>query len=296
MPRHDPGSTTVRSFKFRALRAGLSLAGALAPPLAARAAARLFLTPPRHEPPPGEREALVRGEPFEVPLGAGVLRAWRFGDGPPVLLVHGWGGRGGQMASLVPAVVAAGLSAVAFDGPAHGASSGRVASVPHFADAVAAVAARTGARAGLGHSMGAAGLALALIRGLPLEAAVLVAPPRSPDAYVARFSRAMGLGPAAEARLRAQLARRLGIDPAALDLPRMAAGMEAPLLVVHDRDDREVPWADGAAIAAAWKGARLVTTGGLGHRRILRDAPVAHEAAAFLARNLGAGGAPAAVA
>jgi len=26
-----------------------------------------------------------------------------------------------------------------------------------------------------------------------------------------------------------------------------------PLLVVHDRDDREVPWEDGAAIAAAWR-------------------------------------------
>ncbi len=296
MPRRDRGSTTPRSFQARALRTGLSLAGALAPPLAARAAARLFLTPPRYQPPPGEREALARGEPFEVPLGAGALRAWRFGDGPPVLLVHGWGGRGGQMTSLVPAVVAAGLSAVAFDGPAHGASSGRAASVPHFADAVAAVAAHTGARAGLGHSMGAAGVALAMIRGLPLEAAVLVAPPRSPDGFVAGFSRAMGLGPRAEARLRAQLARRLGIDPAALDLPRMSAGMEAPLLVLHDRDDREVPWAHGAAIAAAWRGARLVTTSGLGHRRILRDGLVAGEAAAFLARVLRAGGAPAAVA
>ncbi len=296
MSRRDPGSTTGRSFQLRALRAGLSLAGALAPPLAARAAARLFLTPPRYAPPAGEREALERGEPFEVPMGRGRLRAWRFGDGPPVLLVHGWGGRGGQMTSLVPAVVAAGLSAVTFDGPGHGGSSGRLASVPHFADAVAAMAAGTGARAGLGHSMGAAGLALAMIRGLPIEAAVFVAPPRSPDGYVTRFSRAMGLGPAAEARLRAALARRLGIDPGALDLPRMAGGMEAPLLVLHDREDREVPWSDGAAIAASWKAARLVTTAGLGHRRILRDAPAAREAAAFLAHHLGAGGAPAAVA
>lgn len=296
MSRHDARSTTVRSVQLRTLRAGLSLARALAPPLAARAAARLFLTPPRFEPPRGEREALARGEPFEVPLGAGALHAWRFGDGPPVLLVHGWGGRGGQMTSLVPAVMAAGLSALVFDGPAHGASSGHLASVPHFADAVAAVAEHTGARAGVGHSMGAAGLALAMIRGMPLQAAVFVAPPRSPDGYVAQFSRAMGLGPPAEARLRAELARRLGIDPAALDLPRMTGGMEAPLLVFHDRDDREVAWADGAAIAAAWKGARLVTTSGLGHNRILRDASVAGESADFLARHLRAGGAPAAVA
>ena len=55
----------------------------------------------------------------------------------------------------------AGLSAVAFDGPAHGKSDGWAASVPHFADAVAEVAGRTGAVAAVGHSMGGAAVALA---------------------------------------------------------------------------------------------------------------------------------------
>ncbi len=42
--------------------------------------------------------------------------------------------------------------------PAHGASLGRLASRSSFAEAVSAVAARVGARAAIGHSMGAAGL------------------------------------------------------------------------------------------------------------------------------------------
>ena len=56
-----------------------------------------------------------------------------------------------------------------------------------------------------------------------------------------------------------------------------------PLLVVHDRDDREVPWQDGAAIAAAWPGARRVDTVGLGHQRILRDPAVVQAVAEFVA-------------
>jgi hypothetical protein len=52
--------------------------------------------------------------------------------------------------------------------------------------------------------------------------------------------------------------------------------------VFHDRDDAEVPWSDGAAIAGAWPGARLVTTDGLGHRRILRDERVVSQAVAFV--------------
>ena len=50
-----------------------------------------------------------------------------------------------------------------------------------------------------------------------------------------------------------------------------------PLLVIHDRADKEVPCAEGEALAAAWPNGSLVTTVGLGHRRILHDqAVIAH--------------------
>jgi pimeloyl-ACP methyl ester carboxylesterase len=56
-----------------------------------------------------------------------------------------------------------------------------------------------------------------------------------------------------------------------------------PLLLVHDRLDAETGWADSAAIARSWPGTRLVTTTGLGHRRILSAPAVVAEAAAFVA-------------
>jgi pimeloyl-ACP methyl ester carboxylesterase len=55
-----------------------------------------------------------------------------------------------------------------------------------------------------------------------------------------------------------------------------------PLLLVHDRQDAETGWADSDAIARAWPGARLVTTTGLGHRRILGDPAVVAEVAGFV--------------
>jgi hypothetical protein len=39
---------------------------------------------------------------------------------------------------------------------------------------------------------------------------------------------------------------------------------------------------DGAAIAAAWPGARLHVTSGLGHRRLLRDPNVIAEVVEFV--------------
>jgi pimeloyl-ACP methyl ester carboxylesterase len=66
-----------------------------------------------------------------------------------------------------------------------------------------------------------------------------------------------------------------------LDGPELAPRLRTELLVVHDRDDREVPYEDGEETASRWPGARLVTTTGLGHRRILGDRDVVETVAAF---------------
>lgn len=265
------------------LRAAFAVLGRLAPGAAGAVAERLFLTPPRHQVPPREREALAGAVPFDVRMGRTTLRAWRLGEGPAVLLAHGWGGRGAQLLPLGEPLREAGFSLVTFDGPAHGRSGGRLASVPVFADAIAAVAARSGARAALAHSMGGAALALAILRGLPADAGVVIGAPRSPWPFFRAFGEALALPPGVRDRARARLERRVGFTEEAFDLPRLAAGAPpVPLLVVHDRGDAEVPFADGADIAAAWPGARLVATDGLGHRRILRDPGVARTAAAFL--------------
>ncbi|HEY2738398.1 MAG TPA: alpha/beta hydrolase, partial [Thermoanaerobaculia bacterium] len=70
-------------------------------------------------------------------------------------------------------------------------------------------------------------------------------------------------------------------DIAPVDL---APRMTAPLLVFHDPEDGEVPFAEGAALAGRWPGAELRPAGGLGHLRILRDERCVAEAVRFVAR------------
>ena len=62
----------------------------------------------------------------------------------------------------------------------------------------------------------------------------------------------------------------------------IAPSMRIPLLVIHDRDDKEVPFRIGREIAATWPGAELILTEGLGHQRILRDAGVTDAAVRFV--------------
>lgn len=268
------------------VRAGISVVGALAPRLLARGLAELCMRPPRHRAPAHEQAALRGVEPFAVRHPGGVVRGWRRGHGPAVLLLHGWGGRSGQMAALAEALVAAGCTAVAIDAPGHGRSTGRVASVPLYAGAIAAAAREVRARAAIGHSFGGSALTFAVAHGLLLDAAVVVGAPSTPAVYVDQFCDALGLGARVRRELRARLEARVGRRFEELELTRAIATARSPALVVHDRRDREVAFPNAEALARAWPGSSLHPTTGLGHRRILRDPGAVADMVAFVVERI----------
>jgi pimeloyl-ACP methyl ester carboxylesterase len=251
------------------VRGALAVTARLSPGLAAALATRLFLTPRRYPRPARERALLERAEPLPREDG---LAAWSWGRGPTVLLAHGWAGRGAQLGSFVEPLVAAGYRVVAFDAPAHGASPGRRTNLIDMADALARVADSVGPlHAVIAHSFGAAATMVAFSRGLDARSAVFVAPPWSLSEGLNTFAAALALPPEVIQGVRAEIERRVGLSWDAFEGATLAPQMTVPLLVVHDRDDPEVPLASGASLVRAWPDAELYETYGLGHRRILRD-------------------------
>ena len=277
-------STAVRSrqlpWSMQLLRPAFAALSAVAPTIAAPVAERLFLTPPRHPQPAHEAMALASARVRQI--DASPITAWVWGDGPIVLLVHGWGGRGAQLAPFVPSLVASGHSVVTFDAPGHGNSPGRRSSLLAFVDAIHAVHRALGpVRGVIAHSIGAAATARALRDGLPAEVAVFLAPPADLTLHADIMLEALGFGRRTRELMRERVERRLGVPWSTLDVAAFAPEMRTPLLVIHDRDDAEVPWQEGAIIAQAWPGATLSTTSGLGHRRLVRDREVVRQAVSF---------------
>jgi pimeloyl-ACP methyl ester carboxylesterase len=211
------------------------------------------------------------------------LAVWKWGQGPSALLVHGWGSRAARLGSFVAPLTAAGLSVIGFDAPGHGASAGRLSSLPQFVAALRAVGDRFGPIDALvAHSMGGAASTLAIHRGLRVRRAVFLAPSSDPAGYVERFGAILRLSPEILKEMKVGLERRFGIPWKDFDVIAAARTLTSPLLVVHDREDRDVSWTDGEAIATAWPGAKFVVTEGLGHRRIVHDPSVVSRAVAFL--------------
>jgi pimeloyl-ACP methyl ester carboxylesterase len=248
------------------IRLFFAIVGRLSPALAGRLAATLFARPRRHARPDRERELIARGARVPLPDG---LHATAWGAGPTVLLVHGWEGRGAQLGAFVDPLVAAGYRVVALDGPAHGDSPGRTTTGPEFAQALVATRDAVGPLAAIvGHSFGGFTSLLAVSRGLPTARVVTIGTPASVPEVLRDFLRLVRLPDQALPSMISALEARVRAPMASFEVEAFAPTVHVPVLVVHDTGDREVPYADGQRLAQVF-GARLLTTNGLGHRRIL---------------------------
>lgn len=266
-------STIVRPNVPRTLTVTVRTLDRVAPRLVARGALRMWCTPTHAK--PGVH--VPGGTRWQLPDGT-VGETW--GTGPRVYLVHGWGGHRAQLASFVEPLVDAGYQVLSYDAPSHGDSGPgslgpKRSSLIELMDAIGTVTAAHGsAHAIVGHSLGAAAAALAVLDGTTTERLVLVAPPAEPVEYTRAFARALGFSEDTRQLLLARMERLAGRELSTLDIPARAAGRDdlPVLLVVADRADKETDPADGERIAEAWPDAELLLSDGLGHRRILRDA------------------------
>lgn len=198
-------------------------------------------------------------------------------SGGTVYLVHGWGGRGSQFGALVEPLVLAGHRVVMFDAPAHGDSDAGPAGPRRthgleLARALDAVFCRFGpAEAVVAHSLGTIATYLTLRFGwLGTQRLVLIAPMVESVSLFDQFQAALGFGPRTRKAFDRAVDEFVGIAVAEFDARVQAAYVEpVPTLVIADRGDRQTPYADAVDFAQTI-GVPLVTTEGLGHRRILR--------------------------
>jgi len=263
-----------------------------APWLGSRWAIELWCTPPVLESslrmPPG----VSPGEPVEAFWDGHRVAGEEWGQGPPVYLVHGWGGQRAHLAVFVKPLVQAGYRVIAFDLPSHNESDpgalapGRTTAI-ECADAIAAMIRTHGtAHAVVAHSLGANSTMLAAAAGTRVGRLVFLAPMGEFPLYLDLFAARHGFG----RRIRAGLHRRLEarIERPLHETNITWTGQRAnypPLLLIHDPDDPDSPHAASARVAAAWPGATLLTTRGLGrlaHYRILRHRPAISAGVEFI--------------
>lgn len=289
LPLHDLTSQPRPTLGGRTFRRALLISavlGRLHPRLVRRALLRLWLTPWVH--PAALAPVTVDHDAFtewSAHVEGTRLRGFAGGEGPTVVLVHGWAGRAADWRHLAVDLIEAGWRIVAPDLPAHGMTAGQRTNLFDLGRAVAAVLGTEQPAAVVTHSMGFPALMLALESDAPApQRIVALAPGRKMARAVEGFAARVRLRPRIIAELRRGLQSVFGPDVwDVLDVDRVLPSLAVDGVVIHDRDDDEVPVSDAQHIADAWPGATLVETSGLGHRKILRDAQVHHAIVSALA-------------
>jgi pimeloyl-ACP methyl ester carboxylesterase len=280
--------TVIDRLKLTTVRTGFVLGGRIAPKRTVNRAARLFTTPyassrSRAQATQGDAD-MQRGE---LQVNGETIATYVWGDPstqPYALLAHGWSSFGLRFLPWVAQLRAQGLAVVTFDQPGHGRSTGKLCTLPEFIATIRAIGARYGnAALAVGHSLGAAAVTLAQDESWHADRLILVAPAADMKAAARRFFRFVHLAGYLREPFYAWLHRRTGVHIDELRVERKLPMLGQPALIVHDLDDADVPWGEGERYAQHWPGARLYTTEGLGHRRVL-DAPEVIEAALAFVR------------
>lgn len=248
-------------------------------------AQRVWFTPPRPSARALARDAdrLKIAEPITVAVDGRGRPGFSVGEGPVVILAHGWGGRAAQMIDLAEAVAASGFKAVAIDAPGHGNDEQTSSDGFQMAAGLEAIELRLGPPAALiTHSIGAMAAVLAFA-DRPPAAAVFLAPVLDLRDPLRVFSDRAKLAPWTARSLSRRIRSFAGDS-----WPEITAGAQADLpgaelLIVHDPRDRDAPFTTSARLATNRSRAQLVEVPGLGHNQLLRDPGVAEATSDFLA-------------
>ena len=283
MLNQDKPKTNV-PLVLQLLRMGIRGVGAISSQLAGCWVYHLWFSTHRFAEPKRETHWREQAQQFQLPHKYGPLAMYSWGDGPAVLLVHGWNGRGTHMGGLAIALAKAGYRALAFDAPGHGRTPGNSSTLFRIMDAVNKIADEFGPLKGVvTHSFGAMVIARALRTQLIAERIVCINPAAQMDFLVESFSRTLAITPATRKVFLRKLQNHYGSDIGEqISAEANVAKLSIPALIIHDMDDSEVPWQQGQRLANAWPNARFLQTQGLGHTRSLRDQKTIRIAVAFI--------------
>lgn len=274
--------------QIRAIRHFFKLLGKASPQIASRVAVRMFLTPTRRPYSSKAKAVLAKAEPLFIHHGSRRLQGYSWGDvnNPTVLLVHGWEANAGAMREFVPPLLAKGYHVIAFDAPAHGKSAGNHLTIYDYSGALQNIGEKFGPIDGIiAHSLGAAAASLLLGREakLGVKKIVVLGMPANMLSVIQSWGEFIQLPAIVITQMQQRLIDRIGLPIDDQTLTRSIANIAVPALIIHDKNDSLIPYANALALQKQWPTAALAPTQGLDHLGILYSPETVQRSISFIA-------------
>jgi len=260
--------------------------GPVFPNIAATIGVNLFYSPRRFQPHSAEEKIKQISLTTFFNSSQGKLKVyhWPGKRKENVLLVHGWEGRATQLYKFVQPILDKGYGALAFDGPAHGASEGEKTTLPLFAQAIEDIYKTYEISYIIAHSFGAGASAIAIHNGLKVNRAVLIAAPYSVENVVNRFGKFLKIPDKISKRMHVLMesSKWHGKPRECFSFSTLGENITIPLFIVHDKSDQYILYEDGCKVHECCKNSVFMQTDGYGHNAVIRNNNVIEKSINFL--------------
>ncbi|MCG8490585.1 MAG: alpha/beta hydrolase [Sneathiellales bacterium] len=217
------------------------------------------------------RDLISVSEPLS--LGPkGHLRAWSFGKGPTVILVHGWGGQASQMATLASEISKKGFRTVIFDVTGHGDASKSYTQWDYFIRDIVDLSQSLGNEiyAYIGHSAGGMTMMAAHHLGrIEAEKLICICAPSYPFPPVRGVRSRLNPSESLIRLFKEGIAAQFEIPWQELKSSHFYTEPRAKLKLIYDKKDKFVPHSEGDKLHNLCEGSSLTKTESHGHTRIL---------------------------
>ena len=258
----------------------------ISPKLSILFSAKLFTTPIKHRTPKRELEMEKKSiqKLIEIPAINKKVITYEYGKSDKkIVLSHGWSGRGTQLFKIAEELVKAGYSTVSFDAPAHGKSPGSTTIMSEFIETILEVEKQYGPfEAAVGHSLGGMSLINATKKGLAINRLVIIGSGDVVQDILDDFVAKLELQPSTSLQLRLHFEKKYDVKMDDYSAYKSAMEIAIPVLVIHDKNDIEVPVEAAFHIHKHLKNGELFLTEGLGHRKILGNSEVIEKVVGFI--------------
>ncbi len=234
----------------------------------------LFLTPfdkPRHlDPKDTFKTALEKN----ITVNDLSIKTYTWGNGSKtVLLVHGWESRSCYMSSFVPHLLENGFKVIAFDGPAHGLSDGKMTNMVDFGKVTNFILSQDSSiQKIIVHSFGGPSTVYTLANSVyknQIDQMVIIASPNNISDVLSRFCTFFHIPTKMEKRMVGIIEKLLNhpIEQSYMNYNIPKIGLKSILLVYDELDDI-VPFQDGLDVFEANPNTSLILSKGLGHSKM----------------------------
>jgi len=191
------------------------------------------------------------------------------GPGKKILLAHGWESNSARWTPYILGIQDLGFDIYALDAPAHGLSEGREFTPEIYADAIESIATEKKIDIIIGHSAGAYSALIYAHRNRineTVKSLVLLAPTGRIRDFIEKTFQMFKLKESVRQAYFNGFEELYKHELSYYDSDNLIKSVRQPGLLIHDKKDRTLPYADSVHIAENWPNARFITTEGFGHR------------------------------